>query len=153
MKVLIATDGSDHSKNAIRRAGELFAGKPDVQFRVLSVYEVQAYVGVEPHPMSMEYFERLQSVARDRASACADAAAALIKESFGEETSVDRFVEMGGPAQAIVEMAESWPADMIVVGSHGHGLWGRLTLGSVSDQVVHHAPCSVTVVKDPKLRA
>ena len=38
--------------------------------------------------------------------------------------------------------------DLIVVGSHGRGFWGRL-LGSVSDGVVHHAPCSVLVVRKP----
>jgi len=49
----------------------------------------------------------------------------------------------------IVEAAEEWDADMIVVGSHGHGFWGRLALGSVSDAVIHQAPCSVLIAKAP----
>ena len=54
---------------------------------------------------------------------------------------------MGRPAQFIVDAAKEFEADMIIVGSHGRGFWGKLTLGSVSDAVVHHAPCSVLVVR------
>ena len=55
----------------------------------------------------------------------------------------------GGPRQAIVAMAATWPADAIVIGSHGrHGL-DRLLLGSVSGGVVRHAPCSVHVIRAP----
>jgi len=52
----------------------------------------------------------------------------------------------GDPGQQLVEIAKAWDADLIVVGSHGRGFWGRL-LGSVSDGVTHHSPCSVLVVK------
>ncbi len=54
---------------------------------------------------------------------------------------------MGDPGQAIVEIAEDWHSDLIVVGSHDRGFWSRALLGSVSDAVVHHAPCSVLVVE------
>jgi nucleotide-binding universal stress UspA family protein len=54
---------------------------------------------------------------------------------------------MNGPAaKEIIDKAERWRADLIVVGSHGYGFWGRL-LGSVSNYVVHNAPCSVLVVR------
>jgi nucleotide-binding universal stress UspA family protein len=52
--------------------------------------------------------------------------------------------------QVIVEEAEKWGADLIVVGSHGQGLWSRALLGSVSNSVVHHAPCSVFVGRTPE---
>jgi nucleotide-binding universal stress UspA family protein len=60
---------------------------------------------------------------------------------------IDTVVELGRPAQGIIQTATDWPADLIVVGSHGYGFWGRLALGSVSAGVVNHAPCSVLVVK------
>jgi nucleotide-binding universal stress UspA family protein len=47
----------------------------------------------------------------------------------------------------ILEEAERWDADLIVLGSHGYGLWQRFLLGSVSQAVVSHARCSVEVVR------
>jgi nucleotide-binding universal stress UspA family protein len=52
----------------------------------------------------------------------------------------------GDPPQAICTLAKSWGADLIVVGSHGRKGLGELLLGSVSNYVMHHAPCSVLVI-------
>jgi nucleotide-binding universal stress UspA family protein len=56
----------------------------------------------------------------------------------------DAAVLEGQPADAL--LGASKDADLIVVGSRGLGGFKRLMLGSVSDQVVHHAPCPVLVV-------
>ena len=53
----------------------------------------------------------------------------------------------GPPGQVIVEEAETWGADLIVMGSRGLGVWNRLLPGSVSSAVIHHAKCSVEVVR------
>ena len=59
------------------------------------------------------------------------------------------FVAVGKPASEIVQTAKEWPADVIVIGSHGrHGL-ERALLGSVAEGVMRHAPCSVLVVRTP----
>ena len=59
------------------------------------------------------------------------------------------FVAVGKPASEIVKTAKEWPADVIVIGSHGrHGL-DRALLGSVAEGVMRHAPCSVFVVRTP----
>ena len=59
------------------------------------------------------------------------------------------FVDVGKPASEIVKTAKEWPADVIVIGSHGrHGL-ARALLGSVAEGVMRHAPCSVLVVRTP----
>ena len=46
-----------------------------------------------------------------------------------------------------IEEAQNWGADLIIVGSHGYGFWSRALLGSVSNAVINHAPCSVLVVR------
>jgi nucleotide-binding universal stress UspA family protein len=56
-----------------------------------------------------------------------------------------RIVEMGEIAETIIVMAEREGADMIVMGARGLGAGRRFLLGSVSDRVVHHAHCPVTV--------
>jgi hypothetical protein len=53
----------------------------------------------------------------------------------------------GDPAEEIVALAEGLDADLVVVGSRGSGLVGRLITGSVSEAVVRRAPCPVLVVR------
>ncbi len=56
------------------------------------------------------------------------------------------FIHVGKPAPEIVRTAKEWPADMIVIGSHGrHGIQ-RAFLGSVAEAVMRHAPCPVLVI-------
>lgn len=54
------------------------------------------------------------------------------------------------PGEAIIKAAEEEGADMIIMGSRGHGIIRRTLLGSVSEYVSHHAPsqCAVTVIRD-----
>ena len=57
------------------------------------------------------------------------------------------FIQVGGPAAEIVKAAKEWPADLIVIGSHGRGGIKRALLGSVAEGVMRHAPCPVLVVR------
>ena len=54
--------------------------------------------------------------------------------------------QIGQPEQEITDLAKSWDADLIVIGSHGRKGIGELILGSVSNYVSHHVPCSVLLV-------
>ncbi len=65
--------------------------------------------------------------------------------SAGFEASY--LLEEGDPREVILDYAERWPADLIVVGSHGRKGINRFLLGSVADAVAHHARCSVQIVK------
>lgn len=56
------------------------------------------------------------------------------------------YVECGHPAMRIVEIAKRWPADLIVIGSHGRSGVQRMLLGSVAEEVMRHAPSPVLVV-------
>jgi nucleotide-binding universal stress UspA family protein len=145
MKILIATDGSDFSKKAIEKACTDLAGRASA-FKVVSVFEAFAPMAAEPFAVSAEYYQELEKSARDQAASFAAEAAEEIGKRFpGIEVTQD--VVMGTPNRVIVDTAREWGADLIVVGSHGRGFWGRMMLGSVSDAVLHHAPCSVMVVR------
>ena len=54
----------------------------------------------------------------------------------------------GDPAQQIVDVAKSWQADLIIVGTHGRTGLRRLLMGSVARNVLHHAHCSVLIVRE-----
>ena len=148
MKILIATDGSTFSQQALAKACELAEGWDDVSFRIISIYEPQVPMAAESFAISAEYYQQLDDLAKQRAEATAQKSVDFIKTHLpSASTEITSRVELGIPAQVIVEAAESWDADLVVVGSHGYGFWGRLALGSVSDAVVHHSPCSVLVVR------
>jgi nucleotide-binding universal stress UspA family protein len=60
------------------------------------------------------------------------------------------FMPVGKPALEIVKSAKEWPADVIVLGSHGRTGVARVFLGSVAEAVLRHAPCSVLVIRTPE---
>ena len=148
MKILIATDGSQFSDAATEKACEFIEGRKDVAFKVISVYEPAAPMASEPFAISAEYYQQMENVAKARAEAAVTKAAEFISNRMAVPlTDVTSVVELGKPAQAVVEAAEKWEADLVVVGSHGYGFWRRIALGSVSNAVLNYAPCSVLVVK------
>ena len=53
----------------------------------------------------------------------------------------------GDPAEQIVKTADTWGADLVIVGTHGRTGLRRLLMGSVARNVLHHAHCSVLVVR------
>jgi nucleotide-binding universal stress UspA family protein len=64
--------------------------------------------------------------------------------------TVDVVVTQGAPHECIVELAKAKNADLIVVGMQGHGIVGHILMGSTSERILHHAPCSVLVVPSIK---
>ena len=66
---------------------------------------------------------------------------------YSDAVSLDGALLPGPARTVILDEAESWRADLIVVGSHGYRAWERFLLGSVSQAVVSHAKCSVEVVR------
>ena len=73
----------------------------------------------------------------------------MLKSKNNKTISVDATIIPGPPRSAILDEAETWGADLIVLGSHGYRAWERFLLGSVSQAVVSHAKCSVEVVRRP----
>ena len=63
------------------------------------------------------------------------------------QASALEFVQAGTPATEIAKAAKQWPADLIVIGSHGRGGVQRVLLGSVAEGVMRHASCPVLVIR------
>lgn len=144
MKILLATDGSACSALAVAEV----ARRPwptDSQFRIISV--VEPHLAFEPGPfLSAPYLEEVEKVAGQQAQHALEHAAASLREA-GRELEVSTAILTGSPRRMIVEEAEKWNADLIVVGSHGYRSWERMLLGSVSQAVAMHAECSVEIVR------
>ncbi|HEY8563442.1 MAG TPA: universal stress protein [Pyrinomonadaceae bacterium] len=149
MRVLITTDGSDFSRAAVEKCCELVVKPDDTAIKIVSVYELTLPLDVFPAPT--DFSERLESSARAQAEEFAAQAAALIRERFPDSNiDLTTQIAIGSPEQILIEEAREWSADLVVVGSHGRGFWGRMLLGSTTDALVHHAPCSVLVVRKPR---
>lgn len=147
MKIVLATDGSDFSSAAVEKCCELFGDKPGLEIKIVSVFEEDYALAAEPFAVSAELYREISEAAEKQAQHACSTAADLVSSSCPNGApEITNEVVKGNPEQEIVEIARSWGADLIVVGSHGRGFWGRL-LGSVSDGVLHHAPCSVLVVR------
>jgi len=145
MKVLLAVDGSESSRAPVMEAASRIwpAG---THIRVLSVVEwepIPAFIpGGMPLPPSPESEEARERVA----IRAAQEAASIVRQNSG--VTLDVKVLHGNARAAIVDEAKSWPADLILMGSHGRTGIKRFLLGSVAQGVLAHAPCSVEVVRD-----
>jgi nucleotide-binding universal stress UspA family protein len=71
-----------------------------------------------------------------------------VKEALGDEaTSLVRRIAQGHPVRVLLAAAAE--AELLVVGSRGHGGFTGMLLGSVSEHVVAHSPCAVVVIRTP----
>jgi nucleotide-binding universal stress UspA family protein len=151
MKILLAVDGSVHSDAAAEELAKR-PWPPQSEVKVITAVEIPAPVGMEPWAVSPDYFENLERTLRQAAKAVLDSALLKLKSTTDKTLTISSEIIQGSPAQVIVDEAESWGADLIVMGSRGLGIWNRLLLGSVSNAVVHHAKCSVEVVRTPQAK-
>jgi nucleotide-binding universal stress UspA family protein len=69
------------------------------------------------------------------------------QEAIAQDIPTEITCLIGMPGSGICELAQSWGADLIVLGRRGHQGITEVVMGSVSNYVVHHAPCSVLVVQ------
>jgi nucleotide-binding universal stress UspA family protein len=145
MKILIGYDGSTHADLAIDDLK--WAGLPDTaEAIVLSAVEwptVQAIRswGMVETDFSPEWMERIAA-----AKQLAEEGANRLRQTF-PRWKVDIEPSAGNPADTMLDKAKVWPADLIVVGTHGRSAIRRAILGSVSLKLVREAPCSVRVAR------
>jgi nucleotide-binding universal stress UspA family protein len=115
--------------------------------RVISTVAPPANLTPEPWPGSQEYFAEVIRIEHEQADSIIEKAVSRLGSAKDKPWTVTATVLDGSPKRIIVEEAERWGADLIVVGSHGYGSWNRFLLGSVSQAVSLHAPCSVEIVR------
>jgi nucleotide-binding universal stress UspA family protein len=149
MKILLAVDGSAYSDVAVE---ELLKRPwpPHSEVKVITAAMMPIPIGMGPWGGVPEYSVELEKSVRKAAQTFMDDALLKLSTIDDKTLKISGEIVPGPPGQAIVEEAERWGADLILVGSRGLGVWNRLLLGSVSSAVVHHAKCSVEVVRMPQ---
>lgn len=141
-KILVATDFSETAAKALEAAADL-ARKFDAELIVLHAYKIEVPMAspmtAGGYALPAGFFEQLGSHAR----AQVEATAAELTEQGVRAVGVA--LEQA-PAQAIIEEAESRPADLIVMGTRGLTGIKHIALGSVADRVTRLAPCPVMTI-------
>jgi nucleotide-binding universal stress UspA family protein len=141
MKILIGIEGSIFGYNAARFVAQL-PWSSGTQVRLISAVEADSMSG---------RVELEESNVYKQASKAIDSAVAILRGGGGLEITTE--IVEGSPKHIILDEAERWRADLIVVGSHGRRGLQRFLLGSVSQAVALHAPCSVQIVRAPLAHA
>ena len=146
MKILLATDGSKFAEAATQSVISLFRTQ-NVEVLVLQI--VEPVVFSTPPQMAAGYAPemapRLQSEIKNARESVSGTVEVLRTAGY----NVDSQVVEAEIRTGILEAAAEWKADLIVLGSHGERGLRTFFLGSVSESVARHAPCSVLIVRIP----
>jgi nucleotide-binding universal stress UspA family protein len=140
-RILVGTDGSPTATLAVRRAATL-AKLFGAEIRVLSAHREASRGGLwaGATPPDQTWLATASAAAQQVAETAAGVARELgVAEVTPQAVSAE-------PADALLDEAEAWKADLIVVGSVGMRTRSRFVLGSVPNKVAHHAPCDVLIV-------
>jgi nucleotide-binding universal stress UspA family protein len=147
MKILLATDGSDYSKAAVNSVAER-PWPEGSEVRIVSAREIPYAPTTEAWVLPDRYYKELERAANEQAEAAVKDAVGRIKSGKASELEIITVIKSGSAREMILDEAEKWDADLIVLGSHGYSGWQRFLLGSVSNAVATHAHCSVEIVRN-----
>jgi nucleotide-binding universal stress UspA family protein len=143
VKIVVGIDGSEAAKNALRWALE------EARLRSAEIVAMHAWEAppAMPEPGPAPGFD-LVGILPEVEEAGERLVKAVVEEVVGDDSDVTvEPVAIQGPAASVlVEAARD--ADMLVVGSRGHGGFTALLLGSVSQQLAHHAPCPLLIHRE-----
>ena len=140
-RILVAYDGSEPSKKALRHAISLAENHAEAKLRVVHVFQFPQYflgtayatATVETNEELYQYAEQTQNEAEQQVALLGDRAEVKLLQ--------------GPPGQSIVAEAEEFGCDLVVIGSRGLSGFKEFVLGSVSHHVVQHAKVPVLVMK------
>ena len=154
-KIIVALDLDETCAALFNKALELSqaTGAELVLLSVLSpngdgTLPLLSYPGMTGYPLTMD--ETVWSVYQQRYQAYKERGLAALSRLTDQATAVGvqtKYIQVtGNPGWTICDRAKSQQADLIIVGSHGRRGLSEMLIGSVSNYVTHHAPCSVLVV-------
>jgi nucleotide-binding universal stress UspA family protein len=142
--IAVGVDGSEGARVALEFAAREAALR-NGRLRIVCAWEIPPAVyggGFAPtldQPTLDGFREGAETVVQEAVAAAKELQSTI---------ECDGKAVQGQPAEVLLQQARD--ADLIVVGNRGHGGFASLLLGSVSHQVVQHAPCPVTVVREAK---
>jgi len=142
-RIVVGTDGSETAAEAVRQAVDL-AKLTGAELSIVSAYSPVNDRRVKDTQNEAPADVQYELGPREDVNLVLDAAAAAARK---EGIEVQTHPVEGEPAEAILNVAEDTKADLIVVGNKGMTGARRFLLGSVPNNVSHHAPCSVIIVR------
>jgi nucleotide-binding universal stress UspA family protein len=142
-RIVVGTDGSETAAEAVRQAVEL-ARLADATLSVVSAYAPIPERKVKDQQRQAPADVQYEIGPREDVNLVLDAAAA---DARREGIEVQTHPVEGDPAEAILNVAEETKADLVVVGNKGMTGARRFLLGSVPNNISHHAPCAVMIVR------
>jgi nucleotide-binding universal stress UspA family protein len=146
LKILLALDNSSHSKLVLEKV----ASRPypaNTEIHIVTAYETTPFLSaIEPMGVSHEYYDETNRNNLKVAEHTVEKAAAILHKN-NPSLIISKAVVNGMPKNAVLEEADTFGADSIIVGSHGHGVVERFLIGSVSLAVALHAKCSVEIIR------
>lgn len=149
MKILLATDGTKYGNAAADMLTKFKLGEGD-EVTIISVVDMALPLSLDIYGGYLPDSTEIEKTAKENAARLLVETADRVSAAVGDtRVVITTDVLFGSPDSRIVETAEEKDSDLIIIGSHGYKRWERLLLGSVSNSVVHHAHCSVLVVRTP----
>ncbi|MEM6614450.1 MAG: universal stress protein [Cyanobacteria bacterium P01_C01_bin.72] len=153
-KILVAIDNSSRSEKIFDTAVSLaqtteatlmllhILSEQDLDYPILPTYAYYAALKGSDGGMLYQKFDEYE---RQEAELLRN----LVRKAIAQGVNAEYTQLNGNPGWEICELADNWSADLIIVGSRGLQGLKEMFLGSVSNYVTHHAPCSVLIVRQP----
>lgn len=156
-RILVAMDNSDTSEFVFEQAIRL-AKEHKSSLKLLHVLRSQDQVLSSPKssnevsqpwgmPSNLNDGQTFALTETDFANKTLRRLVGCVERAKNLQIDADYIYMMGNPGQTICDLALSWHADLILLGSEEQGSDGAASLNSVRNFVTHHAPCSVEVVR------
>jgi universal stress protein A len=139
-RVIVAVDRSPIAAHAAEVGAELARS---LGAELAFVHAIEPAEGVAPVDSGLPAGELMALAQQDARRLLGE-----FLQSLPTGLTAREFLKVGKPATEIAKAAKDWPADVIVIGSHGRSGISRVVLGSVAESVVRHATCPILVVRE-----